>query len=126
MRLIDADKIIKENEDEIQRLSKEIERLESGEADIDPYYADRKIKQYQKDIIDYKIENRILKRYETAYDVDKILKQLEEEREYSYADFERYAEEYGIDRDHDDWFYEGLKRAIEIVKGGTENEYNKE
>ena len=121
MRLIDADKTIKENEDEIQRLSKKIERLESGEDDIDPYYADQKIKQYQKDITDYKIENRILKRYETAYDVDNVLKQLEEEREYSYADFARYAREYNFDSDYDDWFHEGLKRAIEIVKGGGAN-----
>lgn len=122
MRLIDADKIIKENEDEIQRLSKKIERFESGAVDIDPYYADRKIKQYQKDITDHKIENRILKRYETAYDVNKVVKQLEEEREYSYADFERYAGEYNFDSDYDDWFNEGLKRAIEIVKGGGIND----
>lgn len=53
----------------------------------------------------------------TAYDVDKVVKQLEEERDYSYVTFGEYAEEYGVDEEGD-WHFEGLKRAIEIVKGG--------
>lgn len=53
----------------------------------------------------------------TAYDVDGVVKQLEEEEEYSHADFTNYAEEHGLDSE-DDWFYAGLKRAAEIVKGG--------
>ena len=59
----------------------------------------------------------MLKEQPTAYDVDKIVKQLEEERDYSYANFEKYAEEYGVDKEGN-WHFEGLKRAIEIVKGG--------
>lgn len=53
----------------------------------------------------------IMKKYST------IVKQLEEERKYSYADFEQYAELHNIDPE-DDWFYVGLKRAIQIVKAG--------
>lgn len=53
----------------------------------------------------------------TAYDVDKVLKQLEEEKEYSEADFDRYTREHYPDSDCDDWFCSGLERAIEIVKG---------
>lgn len=107
MRLIDADKIIKENEDEIQRLSKKIERLESGEADIEPYYADQKIKQYQRDITDYKIENRILKRYETAYDVDKVVEKFKK------VSYERYGND-GMGGEQ----VVNLDDAIEIVRGG--------
>lgn len=107
MRLIDVDKIIKENEDEIQRLSKKIERLESGGADIDPYYADRKIKQYQRDITDYKIENRILKRYEIAYDVDKVVEKLKK------VSYERYGND-GMGGEP----VVNLDDAIEIVKRG--------
>ena len=59
----------------------------------------------------------LLEEYPTAYDLDKVVKQLEEEKEYSNADFEGYAEEHGLDSD-DDWYYIGLKRAIEIVKAG--------
>ena len=50
-------------------------------------------------------------------DADKVVEQLEEERDYSYANFEKYAEEYGVDKEGN-WHFEGLKRAIEIVKGG--------
>lgn len=57
----------------------------------------------------------------TAYDVDKVVEQLEEERDYSYANFEKYAEEYGVDKEGN-WHFEGLKRAIEIVKGGGTDE----
>ena len=53
-------------------------------------------------------------------DVDKVVKQLEEERELSYADFDRYVEEVSpcLDAEYDDFFHRGLERAIRIVKGG--------
>lgn len=51
------------------------------------------------------------------YDVDKVVEQLEDEQDYAYADFDRYAEEKGLDKEQD-FFSEGMKRAIEIVKGG--------
>ena len=55
----------------------------------------------------------------TAYSVDKVVEQLEEERELSYADFDRYAEEVSacLDAEYDDFFHRGLERAIKIVKG---------
>lgn len=58
----------------------------------------------------------------TAFDVEKVLEQLEEEREQSYEDFESYAEEHGVDNDYEDWFFLGLVRAIEIVKRGGRDE----
>ena len=59
----------------------------------------------------------------TAYDVDKIVKQLEEERELAYADFDRYVEEVDpcFDSEHDDFFHKGIERAIEVVKAGGQN-----
>ena len=53
-------------------------------------------------------------------DVDKVVKQLEEERELSYADFDRYVEEVSpcLDVEYDDTFSRGLERAIRTVKGG--------
>lgn len=60
----------------------------------------------------------------TAYNVDKVVKELEEEREYSYADFEEYAQEKSpcLDAEYDDFFHRGLERAIKIVrKGGVEH-----
>lgn len=60
----------------------------------------------------------------TAYDVEKVVEQLEEERELSYADFDRYVEEVStcLDAEYDDYFHRGLERAIKIVKGGGVNE----
>ena len=52
-----------------------------------------------------------------AFDLEKVIEQLEEEREESYVDFAAYAEEKGLDEEND-WHFEGLKRAIEIVRAG--------
>ena len=67
---------------------------------------------------------RALKKYldlqPTAYDVDKIVEQLEEERELAYADFERYVEEVSpcLDSEYDDFFHRGIERAIKVLKAG--------
>lgn len=52
-----------------------------------------------------------------AFDLEKVIERLEEEREESYVDFAAYAEEKGLDEEND-WHFEGLKRAVEIVKDG--------
>lgn len=54
---------------------------------------------------------------QSAFDLDKVIERLEDEREESYVDFEAYAEDKGLDEEND-WHFEGLKRAVEIVKGG--------
>lgn len=56
----------------------------------------------------------------TAYDVDKVVEQLEEEKELAYADFDRYVEEVDpcLDSEYDDYFHKGIGRAIKIVKAG--------
>ena len=52
-------------------------------------------------------------------DTNNVVRQLEEERELSYADFDRYVEEVSpcLDAEYDDFFHRGLERAIKIVKG---------
>lgn len=52
------------------------------------------------------------------YDVDKIVDQLEEEKEYANADFEEYAKEVEpcLDAEYDDTFSQGIERAIKILK----------
>lgn len=59
----------------------------------------------------------------TVYDVDEVVKQLEEERELAYADFDRYVEEVDpcFDSECDDFFHKGLGRAIKILKAGGQN-----
>lgn len=63
---------------------------------------------------------KLIKEQPTAYDVDKVVEKLEEEREISYADFDRYVKDYGLwlDAEYDDFFHKGLERAARIVKRG--------
>ena len=67
---------------------------------------------------------KAFKESKPAFDTEKVVEQLEEEREHSYADFCEYLINYELDNDFevdDDWFYKGLIRAKQIVrKGGAE------
>lgn len=63
-----------------------------------------------------------IKEQPIAFDVENIIKQLEEERDYSYEDYENYAEKHDMDVECDDLFCRGLDRAIEIVKRGGRDE----
>lgn len=58
----------------------------------------------------------------TAFDTENIIKQLEEERDSSYEDYENYAEKHDMDVECDDLFCRGLDRAIEIVERGGRDE----
>lgn len=99
MRLIDADKLLEET-----RRDRDYARKNGF---LDMYY--------ERQVLIDRIEAQ-----PTAYDPDKVVEQLEEERELSYADFDRYAEEVSpcLDAEYDDFFHRGLERAIKIVKGG--------
>lgn len=60
------------------------------------------------------------------YDVDKVIDQLEEEKEYADADFEAYVQETvpNLDSEYDDTYSHGMERAIQIMK--EENEKNEQ
>lgn len=51
---------------------------------------------------------------------EKIIEELEEEMELSYAYFDRYVDEVSpcLDAEYDDFFHRGIERAVKIVKGG--------
>lgn len=88
--------------------------------------ADETIKQYTQIFVEkYGVEcgemfQGVLKQMPTAYNVDKVVEQLEWEKDFAYADFDRYAEEKGLDKEQD-FFSEGMKRAIEVLKRVDEN-----
>lgn len=67
---------------------------------------------------------KIINAEQTAYDVEKVVEQLEEERKYSYSDFDDYVSEIApdLDREYDDFFYRGIERAVKIVKAGAVDE----
>lgn len=64
---------------------------------------------------------KMIENQPTAFDAEKVVNQLEEEKELSFADFEAYAKEFGYEEDSDDWFHKGLGRAVQIVKEGGVN-----
>lgn len=68
------------------------------------------------------LKSELIEEQPIAFDVENIIKQLEEERDSSYEDYENYAEKHNMDVALDDLFCRGLDRAIEIVKRGGRDE----
>lgn len=103
-RLIDADKLI----EEMRKWYFDSEKQKSAKKDCSPM-----------DLFT-NLAITTVHAQPTAYDPDKVVEQLEEEKELSYADFDEYVN--GVcpylDAEYDDLFHRGLERAIEIVKGG--------
>ena len=64
----------------------------------------------------YVLENAV--EQPKIYDVDKVIDQLEDEKEYANADFEEYVQEIEpcLDAEYDDTFSQGIERAIKILK----------
>lgn len=91
------------------RAMAEIARWERRKTDADTtlYDIEAKIVQLQKNIVDCNKEIKILRLYNTAYDVDKIIKQLERRSVLSRP--VGWTKSYEIVT---------LKDAIEIVKDG--------
>ena len=50
--------------------------------------------------------------------MDKVIDQLEDEKEYANADFEEYVQEIEpcLDEEYDDTFSQGIERTIKILK----------
>lgn len=116
-RLIDADAEIEKISEEITRAMAEIARWERRKTDADTtlYDIEAKIVQLQKNIVDCNKEIKILRLYNTAYDMDKVLKQLE--GLFDRADDDMSVCEKGMYQYYDG-FRDGIDKAIEIVKGG--------
>ena len=147
MRLIDADAEIARIEQEIQRIDKRIEQYEeliekeplNTILEQEIQRIDKRIKQYEeliekeplntihnfavkleqcyKNKAHCKAEIATLKSYATAYDVDKVVEQLEEKSNdiitHNWASEE--DDHFGI---YSNGISEGYDRAIEIVKAG--------
>lgn len=105
MRLIDADKLILHLND--YALSEAPDERESA--------GERRISH-----IVYSILQNCMKAVEeqpTAFDVERIVEQLDDEADRSFGDFEKYVDEIGTGvGPDDDWHYMGLRRALEIIE----------
>lgn len=109
MRLIDADAEIAKIEQEIQRINEKIKRLEDRmiqEPNNSIHVFTETIKQCHRNIKDCKREIRVLQQYQTAYDVDKVVEQI------------------NVIMDDESIRYCGqaVQRAVKVVKAGGVNE----
>ena len=124
-RLIDADAEIAKIEEEIQRSRKAIERWQSRQLEGNSLYdIDAKIRRLQNNITDCRREIRILRSYETAYDVDKVVEQIEALKEKEICeDVDCYydCKYLGICFDGEMGYKIALDKAIKIAKGGETN-----
>ncbi len=78
MRLIDADAEMVKIKQEIQRTESRIKEWEDNREDRSRYYdVDDKIQQFRRNISDALSEIKSLERYSTAYDVDRVVEQLD-------------------------------------------------
>lgn len=123
MRLIDADAEILKIEAEIERTKERIKELEENRAGRSLYNVDEKIKDSYKNISDAKIEIKILKHYATAYDVGKVVRELEKKiLENMECKFEADANMCGTSASRYSEEIHAYSKSIEIVKAGGINE----
>ena len=81
--------------------------------------------------LEWALDNNTIEEVDSAYDyiiavqvaikalkqkfiLDKIKAEILEEKEYAYADFERYAVEY-LDQEWEDDFRYGMERCLDII-----------
>lgn len=122
MRLIDADAEIEKMSEEMTRAMAEIARWERRKTDADTtlYDIEAKIVQLQKNIVDCNKEIKILRLYNTAYDVDKVVKELEDLKMSYFLTLANTG-----DADKDCAYLNtanAIDKAIEIVKRGGRGE----
>lgn len=114
MRLVDTDAEIEKIDDEIKRIKERIATWEKRkkEDDTGRFDADAKIMEQMSNLADCIREKRILESYETAFDVDSVIAQLESRKKRAVSLIEESTSEY----------FEGeayaYEVAIRIVKGG--------
>ena len=129
MRLIDVDAEIARIEEEIMKLTKAIVRWQARKFEESTLYdIDAKIQELQNNRTDCRVEIQTLRNYKTAFDVEKVIEELENLREVELrrpdmcdelgnGDGESQYND-GVSQGR----YEAFIEAIEIVKRGRVDE----
>lgn len=106
MRLIDADAEIARIEQEIQRIDEKIERLKKlvTEEPFNTFHKfEKELEQCCKNKTDCKTEIATLKNYQTAYDVEKVIEELQYPNNYTIVAGKHFTL---------------VDRSVDIVKDG--------
>ena len=125
MRLIDVDAEIARIEEEIMKLTKAIARWQARKIEESTIYdIDAKIQELQNNRTNCRVEIRTLRNYKTAFDVEKIVEELENLREVELHTVDMCDESGNGDGEsqYNDGVsqgrYEAFIEAIEIVERG--------
>jgi hypothetical protein len=129
MRLIDVDAEIARIEEEIMKLTKAIVRWQARKFEESTLYdIDAKIQELQNNRTDCRVEIRTLRNYKTAFDVEKVVEELENLREVELHTGDMCDELGNGDGEsqYNDGVsqgrYEAFIEAIKIVKRGGRND----
>jgi hypothetical protein len=122
-RLIDADAEIARIEEEIMKLTKAIVRWQARKFEESTLYdIDAKIQELQNNRTNCRVEIRTLRNYKTAFDVEKVIEQLNKELELADEEKRRCTIENMLQFDEAKGYARGMACAIEIVKRGGRDE----
>lgn len=122
-RLIDADAEIARIEEEIMKLTKAIVRWQARKFEESTLYdIDAKIQELQNNRTDCRVEIQTLRNYKTAFDVEKVVRELRDLKMRYYFTIANTG-----DADKDYAYLNtanAIDTAIEIVKrGGRDEDY---
>lgn len=126
MRLIDADAEIEEIDEEIKRIKERIATWDKRkkENDAGRFDADYKIMEQMSNLADCVREKRMLESYETAFDIEKIINELEN-KSGLYKTLIEYEHKCGtiVDAIKAEKALEILNYVIKLIKDERDNNY---
>lgn len=104
---------------EFDEISKKIDELILNANETENEFIFQRINPYCQEITGKRLDKKELNKYLLlGMSVERIINQLEEEQELSYADFKEYIEQRApyMDAEYDGFFHMGLRRAIDVLR----------
>lgn len=108
---------------ELEEINKKVDEIMLRVEETENEFIFQSIKPYLEKIAEKRLSKKELNKYLLlGMSIKGIINQLEEEQEWSYANFEDYIEQCApyMDAEYDDFFHMGLRRAIDVVKKAVE------
>ena len=104
---------------EFEEVSKTVDEIMFRANETENEFIFQRINPYSQEITEKRLDKKELNKYLLlGMSIEKIINQLEEEQEWSYADFDAYIEQCApyMDEEYDKFFHMGLRRAIDVLK----------
>lgn len=108
---------------ELEEINKKVDEIMLRVEETENEFIFQSIKPYLEKITEKRLSKKELNKYLLlGMSIKGSINQLEEEQEWSYANFEDYIEQCAsyMDAEYDDFFHMGLRRAIDVLKKAVE------